>query len=99
MGIDIYKKVGIELGVDENEVKKAYESYWRFARKIISSLPISGGVSKETFDTLKKNFRIKHIGEFFVEYNNYIRCFKNNKSVYENIKVQTNAESCDNDSR
>lgn len=70
---NVYKKVSLELGLDENDVKEAYNLYWRFFRESIESLPLKEELSKEEFSKLKTSFNVPSLGKFYCTYDRYLR--------------------------
>lgn len=68
MNEEIYKEASIKLGVDEKDIKDAYESYWGFIKETIESLPLRQ-MSKEEFEELpKREFNIKRLGSLTLLY-------------------------------
>ena len=43
----IYKEVALKLGLNESDVKEAYQLYWNFFRKSIEALPLKEDLTKE----------------------------------------------------
>lgn len=70
---NVYKKVSLELGLDENDVKEAYNLYWKFFRDSIESLPLKEELSKEEFSKLKTSFNVPSLGKFYCTYDRYLR--------------------------
>lgn len=91
---DLYEKIAIKLGVDSKDVKEAHQSYWRFIKKKIGDVDLSDGVTEEELKELDTNFFVKRIGWFYINYNSYLRKYKEN----EDNKRKTAAESCSDNS-
>lgn len=70
---NVYKKVSLELGLDENDVKEAYNLYWRFFRESIENLPLKEDLGKEEFNKLKTSFNVPSLGKFYCTYDRYLR--------------------------
>lgn len=66
------RQVSIELGIPVEVVKEAYESYWKFIRESIKSLPLKEDLTKEEFDKLRTNFNIPSIGKLSVTWERYV---------------------------
>ena len=66
------KQVSIELGLQPQVVKEAYESFWTFIRNNIKALPLKEDLSKEEFDKLRTNFNIPSIGKLSCTYDRMI---------------------------
>lgn len=62
------KQVSTELGLPPKVVKEAYESFWKFIREHIKTLPLKEDLSKEEFDKLRTNFNIPSIGKLSCTY-------------------------------
>ena len=60
---EIIGKVSQELGLSIEIVDKTYESYWKFIRQTIQSLPLKDDISEEEFAKLKTNFNIPSLGK------------------------------------
>lgn len=72
----VYKQVALELGLDESDVKEAYQLYWNFFRKSIESLPLKEDLTEEEFLKLKTSFNIPYLGKFSCTYDRYLRMRK-----------------------
>lgn len=72
-------QVSIELGIPPEVVKLAYESYWKFIRETIKSLPLMEDLSEEEFSRLRTNFNIPSIGKLNCTFNRYINIKKRYK--------------------
>lgn len=85
---DIVKIVAKELNLSEELVSRTYDSYWKYIRETISSLPLKDDLSRESFDSLKTNFNIPSIGKLSCTYKRYVGVkkqfekFKNLNNVY-----------------
>ena len=62
------RQVSMELGIPPEVVKLAYESYWKFIRETISSLPLMEDLTEEGFSELRTNFNIPSIGKLNCTY-------------------------------
>ena len=60
------RQVSMELGIPPEVVKLAYESYWKFIRETISSLPLM-----EDLTELRTNFNIPIIGKLNCTYSRW----------------------------
>ena len=61
----IYKEVALKLGLNESDVKEAYQLYWNFFRKSIEALPLKEDLTKEEFsklniETIEKLSKLYH---------------------------------------
>ena len=72
----IYKEVALKLGLNESDVKEAYQLYWNFFRKSIEALPLKEDLTKEEFSKLKTSFNIPYLGKFSCTYDRYLRMKK-----------------------
>lgn len=79
---EIINRVAIELNLPSNVVKKAYESYWKFIRETIKSLPLKEEVTEERFNGLRTNFNIPSIGKLSCTYDRMVRV----KKKFERIR-------------
>lgn len=70
---DLYKEAALELGLEEEDVKEAYNLYWRFFRSEIENLPLKDELTEEEFNSLKTSFNVPHIGKFYCTYDRYLR--------------------------
>ena len=68
---EIINKVSIELDLDTEVVKEAYNSFWGFIRESIQSLPLKENLTEEEFNKLKCNFNIPSLGKMHVTYPRY----------------------------
>ena len=68
----VYKEVALKLGLNESDVKEAYQLYWNFFRKSIESLPLKEDLTEEEFNALKTNINIPSLGKFNCTYNRYL---------------------------
>ena len=75
-------QVSKELNLPFRVVDKAYRSYWKFIRQIISELPLKDELSEEEFNRLRTNFNIPSIGKLSCTYARY----KAMKDRYKHIK-------------
>lgn len=73
MKIDpIYKRVSEETGIQEDVIKAAYNSFWKFIRKTISALPLKEDLSEEEFKRLRTNFNIPSLGKLCCTYDRFL---------------------------
>lgn len=82
---NVYKKVALELGLNENDVKEAYNLYWDYFRKSIESLPLKENLNEEGFNSLKTSFNVPSLGKFYCTYDRYLR-MKNKLKKSRNVK-------------
>lgn len=82
---NVYKKVALELGLNESDVKEAYNLYWDYFRKSIESLPLKENLSEEGFNSLKTSFNVPSLGKFYCTYDRYLR-MKNKLKKSRNVK-------------
>lgn len=82
---NVYKKVALELGLNENDVKEAYNLYWDYFRKSIESLPLKENLNEEGFNSLKTSFNVPSLGKFYCTYDRYSR-MKNKLKKSRNVK-------------
>ena len=73
MNLDsIYIEAAVNLGLDQEEVKKAYKFYWKFIRDTIANLPLKGNLlTEEEFNKIKHSFNISRIGKLNISYKRY----------------------------
>ena len=69
----LYKEGALKLGLNERDVKEAYQLYWNFFRKSIEALPLKEDLTKEEFSKLKTSFNIPYLGKFSCTYDRYLR--------------------------
>jgi hypothetical protein len=81
----VYEKVALELGLNESDVKEAYNLYWEYFRKSIESLPLKENLNEEDFNSLKTSFNVPSLGKFYCTYDRYIR-------IKNKLKKSRNAE-------
>lgn len=87
---EILNRVSRDIGLPYEVVKEAYESYWRFIRETIKSLPFKDDLSEEEFNRLSTNFNIPSIGKLNCTYERYIKM----KKRYSNyLNIINNADS------
>lgn len=82
---NVYKKVALELGLNESDVKEAYNLYWDYFRKSIESLPLKENLNEEGFNSLKTSFNVPSLGKFYCTYDRYLR-MKNKLKKSRNVK-------------
>ena len=70
---NLYKKAALELGLEEKDVKEAYNLYWEFFRSELENLPLKEDLTEEEFNSLKTSFNVPHIGKFYCTYDRYLR--------------------------
>lgn len=68
---EIINKVSLELNIDTEVVKEAYNSFWGFIRESIQALPLKEDLTEEEFSKLKCNFNIPSIGKLYLTYPRY----------------------------
>lgn len=81
----VYEKVALELGLNESDVKEAYNSYWEYFRKSIESLPLKENLNEEDFNSLKTSFNVPSLGKFYCTYDRYLR-MKNKLKKSRNVE-------------
>lgn len=79
----------MELGIPPEVVKLAYESYWKFIRETISSLPLMEDLTEEGFSELRTNFNIPSIGKLNCTYSRW----KGVKKRYKQLMNLKNSDS------
>ena len=67
-----YKEVSEELGIQEDLVKGAYLSFWKFIKSTIEALQLKDDLTKEEFDKLKTNFNVTSLGKLSCTYDKYL---------------------------
>ena len=82
----VYEKVALELGLNESDVKEAYNLYWEYFRKSIESLPLKESLNEEDFNSLKTSFNVPSLGKFYCTYDRYLR-------MKNKLKKSRNAEN------
>lgn len=82
----VYEKTALELGLNESDVKEAYNSYWEYFRKSIESLPLKENLNEEDFNSLKTSFNVPSLGKFYCTYDRYLR-------MKNKLKKSRNAEN------
>lgn len=82
---NIYKRVSLELGLNKEDVKEAYNLYWEYFKKSIESLPLKEDLNEEDFDSLKTSFNIPSLGKFYCTYDRYLR-MKNKLKKSRNVE-------------
>lgn len=82
----VYEKVALELGLNESDVKEAYNLYWEYFRKSIESLPLKDNLNEEGFNNLKTSFNVPSLGKFYCTYDRYLR-------MKNKLKKSRNAEN------
>lgn len=82
----VYEKVALELGLNESDVKEAYNLYWEYFRKSIESLPLKENLNEEGFNSLKTSFNVPSLGKFYCTYDRYLR-------MKNKLKKSRNAEN------
>lgn len=82
----VYGKVALELGLNESDVKEAYNLYWEYFRKSIESLPLKESLNEEDFNSLKTSFNVPSLGKFYCTYDRYLR-------MKNKLKKSRNAEN------
>lgn len=65
------KQVSDKLGLPEGMIKETYESYWKFIRETIQSLPLKENLSEEEFNSLRTNINVPSIGKLAVTWDSY----------------------------
>ena len=69
---EIISRVGIELGLPEELVDSAYNSYWDFIRDTIKGLPLKENLTQEQFRRLRTNINIPSLGKLHCTYERYL---------------------------
>lgn len=82
----VYEKTALELGLNESDVKEAYNLYWEYFRKSIESLPLKENLNEEDFNSLKTSFNVPSLGKFYCTYDRYLR-------MKNKLKKSRNAEN------
>lgn len=62
---DIYSKVAKQFSLNEEDVRIAYISYWKFIKETIEGLPLKEDITEEELNRLKVNFNIPSIGKLY----------------------------------
>lgn len=70
---DVYRKAALEFGLNEDDVKEAYNLYWSFFRTKIEELPLKDNLSEEEFLKLRTNFNVPLLGKIYCTYDRYLR--------------------------
>lgn len=70
---NLYKKAALELGLEERDVREAYNLYWKFFRSEIENLPLKEDLTEEEFNSLRTSFNVPCIGKFYCTYERYLR--------------------------
>ena len=83
MNKELYEKVAKELGLSKEEVKEAYEAFWKFIRVTIEDLDLKN-ISEEEFNRLRTSFNVSHLGKLHCSYR------KKQREIY---KRKRNAEN------
>lgn len=65
------KCISNRLGISQEVVKSAYESYWKFIRTKITDLPLKEDLNEEQFNKLRTNFNVPSIGKLTCTYSRY----------------------------
>lgn len=68
---NIYDKVSIELDIPKHVIKEAYQSYWKYIRETIQSLPLKEDLNEEDFNKYRTNFNIPSLGKLTCTYLKY----------------------------
>ena len=69
---EIISRVGIELGLPEELVNSAYNTYWNFIRDTIKGLPLKEDLTQEQFRRLRTNINIPSLGKLHCTYKRYL---------------------------
>lgn len=89
----IYKQVANELGLTYEDVRDVYQSYWRFIKSKITSLPLKERLSEEEYSKLRTSFMLPSLGKLFCDYDRY-KCIVDKYD--KNQKRKAIGESDDN---
>ena len=60
---DIYIQVSEELEIPVEVIREAYESYWKFIKDKIKSLPLKEDLTEKEFNNYRTNFNIPSLGK------------------------------------
>lgn len=83
------KQISVELNLPPEVVKEAYESYWKFIREHIKTLPLKENLNEEDFNKLRTNFNIPSLGKLSCTYERY----KGIKKQYKIFKELQNVQN------
>lgn len=89
-------EVSKKLDLPESIVKQTYESYWKFIRDTIQSLPLKEDLNEEEFKSLRTNINVPSIGKLSVTWDSYQRMKERFKILgklrndYNNKESKTN---------
>ena len=86
---EIIQQISTELNLPPRVVKEAYESYWKFIREHIKTLPLKDDLTEEEFSKLRTNFNIPSIGKLSCTYNRLVGVKKRVKYI-KNIRNGNN---------
>lgn len=86
---EIIQQISTELNLPPRVVKEAYESYWKFIREHIKTLPLKDDLTEEEFSKLRTNFNIPSIGKLSCTYNRLVGVKKRFKYI-KNIRNGNN---------
>lgn len=81
----IYTRLAIKYGLNSQQVKDIVESQFKFAKEKIKELDFSDCEDKESFDSIKKNFRFQYLGKIYTNY-----------YIYKSINKKRNNELREN---
>ena len=87
---EILNQVSKEVGLPYEVVKEAYESFWRFIRGTIQSLPLKEDLTEDEFNKYRTNFNIPSLGKLHCTYDRLSRLKKRYKHY---LKISNNADS------
>lgn len=94
----IYKKVSTDLGIDESEIKKAYELYWGFIKHTIKSQDFRQFYTEDEFNKLDKDLTLIRLGRVASRYSRYLRVKNSEKRIrHENKKCEADVQYSNND--
>lgn len=86
-------QVSDKLGIPEEVVREAYDSYWKFIREKIIELPLKEDLTEEEFKVLKTNFNIPSLGKLSVTWDRYKAIKDRYKHITELKHDSNNKES------
>lgn len=87
---EILNQVSKDVGLPYEVVKEAYESFWRFIRGTIQSLPLKEDLTEEEFIKYRTNFNIPSLGKLHCTYDRISRLKKRYKYY---LKLNNNDNS------
>ena len=67
----IFRETADELGISEEEARNAYKFFWKFFRRMVTSLPLKKELTEEEFSKLRTSCNIPRIGKLYCDYERY----------------------------